>query len=335
MDKKTNISLLECFMRGETSPDEEQILSDWLHSPEAEEQLSIYYQKTWQNSDNELVAEVQGRMFEQVKSQMRNATLELNRRKQKRMMRIKRLFQYAAIILLIIGAGIGGHLYTVSLTVPSTTDKNYLVQTGKGQRANITLPDGTVVWLNSYTQLHYNENYGTTRRIVSLTGEAYFEVAKDKEKPFIVETEGMNVEALGTTFNVKAYKEDSRIVATLFSGSVRVSSDKDNIILSPDENATFERSSGKLIMHKLDNSSYAKMWRNNDLVFNGETLEEIAILLNRMYNVQIVFKSERIKKHRFSGVICNNSLDNVIELISLTSPITYETRGDTIILDNR
>ena len=63
MDKKTNISLLECFMRGETSPDEEQILFDWLHSPEAKEQLSIYYQKTWQNSDNELVAEVQGRMF--------------------------------------------------------------------------------------------------------------------------------------------------------------------------------------------------------------------------------------------------------------------------------
>lgn len=335
MDKETNISLLECFMRGETSPDEEQILFDWLHSPEAKEQLSIYYQKTWQNSDNKLVAEVQGRMFERVKSQMRNATLELNRRKQKRIMQVKRLFQYAAIILLIIGAGIGGHLYTVSLTVPSTTGKNYLVQTGKGQRANITLPDGTVVWLNSYTQLHYNANYGTTQRIVSLTGEAYFEVAKDKEKPFIVETEGMNVEALGTTFNVKAYREDSRIVTTLFSGSVHVSSDKDNVILSPEENATFERSSGKLIMHKPDNPSYAKMWRNNDLVFNGETLEEIAVLLNRMYNVQIVFKSESIKKHSFSGVICNNSLDNVIELISLTSPITYEAHGDTIILDNR
>ena len=266
---------------------------------------------------------------------MHNAAQELNRLKQKRTMRIRRLFQYAAIILLIIGAGIGGHLYTVSLTEPTVTDKSYLVQTGKGQRANITLPDGTVVWLNSYTQLHYNANYGATQRVVSLTGEAYFEVAKDKEKPFIVETAGMNVEALGTTFNVKAYREDSQIIATLFSGSVRVSSDRDNVILSPDENATFERSSGKLIMHKLDNSSYAKMWRNNDLVFNGETLEEIAVLLNRMYNVQIIFKSERIKKHRFSGVICNNSLDNVIELISLTSPITYETRGDTIILGNR
>ena len=335
MEKNTNILLLECFMRGETSPDEEQILSDWLHSQEAKEQLSNYYQETWKGSNNKLIAEVQGRMFERVKSQMHNAVQELNRRKQKRTMRIRRLFQYAAVILLIIIAGIGGHLYTVSQTEPTATDKSYLVQTGKGQRANITLPDGTVVWLNSYTQLHYNANYGATQRVVSLIGEAYFEVAKDKEKPFIVETAGMNVEALGTTFNVKAYREDSQIIATLFSGSVRVSSDRDNVILSPDENATFERRSGKLAIHKPDNSSYAKMWRNNDLVFNGETLEEIAVLLNRMYNVQIAFKSERIKQYRFSGVICNNSLDNVIELISLTSPITYETRGDTIILGNR
>lgn len=196
MEKNTNILLLECFMRGETSPDEEQILSDWLHSQEAKEQLSNYYQETWKGSNNKLIAEVQGRMFERVKSQMHNAVQELNRRKQKRTMRIRRLFQYAAVILLIIIAGIGGHLYTVSQTEPTATDKSYLVQTGKGQRANITLPDGTVVWLNSYTQLHYNANYGATQRVVSLTGEAYFEVAKDKEKPFIVETAGMNVEAL-------------------------------------------------------------------------------------------------------------------------------------------
>lgn len=174
MEKNTNILLLECFMRGETSPDEERILSDWLHSQEAKEQLSNYYQETWKGSNNKLIAEVQGRMFERVKSQMHNAAQELNRLKQKRTMRIRRLFQYAAIILLIIGAGIGGHLYTVSLTEPTVTDKSYLVQTGKGQRANITLPDGTVVWLNSYTQLHYNANYGATQRVVSLTGEAYF-----------------------------------------------------------------------------------------------------------------------------------------------------------------
>lgn len=334
MDKNTNISLLEKFMRGETSRDEEEILSDWLRSPEAGKQLSNYSQEAWENSDNILATEIQGRMFERIKSQMHNTTRKLD--KQKRILRVKRLFQYAAIILMVLGAGVGGHFYTVHQTQQTLIENsNYLVQTGKGQRANITLPDGTVVWLNSYTQLHYNANYGMTQRVVSLTGEAYFEVAKDKEKPFIVETKGMNVEALGTTFNVKAYQEDSRIIATLFSGSVRVSANGGNVILSPDENATFERSSGKLAVHKLENSSYAKMWRNNDLVFNGETLEEIAVLLNRMYNVQIIFKSERIKQYRFSGVICNNSLDNVIELISLTSPITYETCGDTIMLGNR
>lgn len=334
MERNNNIALLESFMRGETSSQEEQLLANWLHSPEAKEQLLDYYQETWNNSGNDLIAEVQGRMFERIKSQM-HATPQLNQQKPKKRFPFRRVLQYAAVVLLVIMAGVGGHLYTTVQVKDTEHNSKYLVQTDKGQRANITLPDGTVVWLNSYTQLQYNADYGTTKRIVSLTGEAYFEVAKNKDKPFIVKAEGVNVEALGTTFNIKAYQEDPHIVATLFSGAVRVSSNENNVILSPDENATYDRNSGKLVIHQLENSSYAKMWRDNELVFNGETLDEIAVLLNRMYNVQIIFKSERIKKYCFSGVICNNSLDNVIELISLTSPITYETRGDTIVLGNR
>lgn len=335
MERNNNIALLESFMRGETSPDEEQVLVDWLRSPEANEQLSNYYRETWINSSQELAAEIQGRMYTNIKKRMHSVHSEPYTQQSKRISPLRYLLQYAAVVLLVLMAGIGGHVYTSSQMKNSPTDKRYLVQTEKGQRANITLPDGTVVWLNSYTQLHYNADYGTTSRVVSLTGEAYFEVAKNKEKPFIVKTQGMDVEALGTTFNVKAYQEDSRIITTLFSGAVRISTDKNKVILSPDENATLERKSGRLAVHKLENSSYAKMWRDNDLVFNGETLEEIAVLLNRMYNVRIVFKSEPIKKYRFSGVICNNSLDNVIELISLTSPITYKADGDTIQLDSK
>lgn len=334
MERNNNIALLESFMRGETSSQEEQLLANWLHSPEAKEELLNYYQETWNNSGNNLTADVQGRMYERIKRQM-HATPQLNQQKPKKRFSFRRVLQYAAVVLLVIMAGVGGHLYTTVQVKDTEHNSKYLVQTDKGQRANITLPDGTVVWLNSYTQLQYNADYGTTKRIVTLTGEAYFEVAKNKDKPFIVKAEGVDVEALGTTFNVKAYQEDPRIVATLFSGAVRVSSNENNVILSPDENATYDRNSGRLSTHQLENSSYAKMWRDNELVFNGETLDEIAVLLNRMYNVQIIFKSERIKKYCFSGVICNNSLDNVIELISLTSPITYETRGDTIVLGNR
>lgn len=335
MERSSNIALLESFMRGETSSQEEQLLANWLHSPEAKEELLDYYQETWNNSGNDLAAEVQRRMYERIKSQMHTIP-QLNQQKTKKRFPLRRVLQYAAVVLLVIMAGVGGHLYT-TVQVKDTEHNNskYLVQTDKGQRANITLPDGTVVWLNSYTQLQYNADYGTTKRIVTLTGEAYFEVAKNKDKPFIVKTEGVDVEALGTTFNIKAYQEDPRVVATLFSGAVRIASNENNVILSPDENATYDRNSGRLVINQLENSSYAKMWRDNELVFNGETLDEIAVLLNRMYNVQIIFKSERIKKYCFSGVICNNSLDNVIELISLTSPITYETRGDTIVLGNR
>lgn len=335
MERSSNIALLESFMRGETSSQEEQLLANWLHSPEAKEELLDYYQETWNNSGNDLAAEVQRRMYERIKSQMHTIP-QLNQQKTKKRFPLRRVLQYAAVVLLVIMAGVGGHLYT-TVQVKDTEHNNskYLVQTDKGQRANITLPDGTVVWLNSYTQLQYNADYGTTKRIVTLTGEAYFEVAKNKDKPFIVKTEGVDVEALGTTFNIKAYQEDPRVVATLFSGAVRIASNEKNVILSPDENATYDRNSGRLVINQLENSSYAKMWRDNELVFNGETLDEIAVLLNRMYNVQIIFKSERIKKYCFSGVICNNSLDNVIELISLTSPITYETRGDTIVLGNR
>jgi len=77
------------------------------------------------------------------------------------------------------------------------------------------------------------------------------------------------------------------------------------------------------------------MWRDNELAFKGETLYDIAIRLNRIYNVQVEFKSEKIKQYRFSGVIKNNSLDNVIEIISLTAPILYEAKEDTIILSEK
>ena len=215
-----------------------------------------------------------------------------------------------------------------------TIQNNHLV-IPKGKTYQLLLSDGTRIWLNSETEITYPTRFVGNKREITLIGEAFFEVAKDKEHPFIVKTDDMEVEALGTTFNVKAYEDDARIIATLFSGSVRVSAGRYNVILSPDEGAIWRRKSGKLAVRKLDNSNYAKMWRDNELVFSGETLEEIAVILNRMYNVQIVFKSDEIKKFRFTGVICNNSLDNIIELISLTSPITYKTVGDTIELNNR
>lgn len=162
-----------------------------------------------------------------------------------------------------------------------------------------------------------------------------FEVAKDSLNRFVVQAGDLAVEALGTSFNVKAYEEDNQAVVTLFQGKVKTSVGRDEAFLLPDQAVTYLKNKGQLKKSTLNDAYRACLWRNNELAFNDEALSEIAVLLNRMYNIQVVFKSEKVKALRFTGVITNNSLDNIIELISLTSPIIYTSKGDTIIIDEK
>ena len=198
----------------------------------------------------------------------------------------------------------------------------------------VVLPDGTRVSLGTRTSFSYDSRYGKSERIVQLEGEAYFEVAKDTTLRFIVKAGEMEVEALGTTFNVKAYQEDGELTTTLFEGKVRTSVGKDEVILKPDESLSFDKSSRRMIVSD-DLAAYARMWKDNELVFKGATMEEVAVMLDRLYNVKVRFTSEKVKHYRFSGVIKNNSLDNVIELISLTAPIMYKKVGGEIIIEER
>ena len=206
---------------------------------------------------------------------------------------------------------------------------------GDGLEADVVvLPDGTRVSLGTRTSFSYDSRYGKSERIVQLEGEAYFEVAKDTTLRFIVKAGEMEVEALGTTFNVKAYQEDGELTTTLFEGKVRTSVGKDEVILKPDESLSFDKSSRRMIVSD-DLAAYARMWKDNELVFKGATMEEVAVMLDRLYNVKVRFTSEKVKHYRFSGVIKNNSLDNVIELISLTAPIMYKKVGGEIIIEER
>lgn len=334
MKNTINIELLDRFMRGETSVEEEQQLLIWFRSEEARADILDFYKNRWQEAKEtpEVASEVQERMYQQIKARMNSLGSKELKQAEAHSISLKRWLQYAAAIILFIGIGVGSHLYTrQSLELHS----EYRVEADKGQRANVTLPDGTKVWLNSHSSLVYAADYGVEERNVSLVGEAFFEVAKDKAHRFVVDAGGLEVEALGTSFNVKAYKEDNAVTTSLFTGRVKVSSSAESVILSEGEQASLNRQSGLLKVDNPEMIEYADMWRNNELAFNGQTLSEIALILNRMYNVEIRFESEKIKDYRFSGVIRNNSLDNVIEIISLTAPIEYRTEGETIYLSGK
>lgn len=292
--------------------------------------VEVLCRKRWKEAANrELPMEVQERMLARIKERMGKQ----EQKKQKSSLLWRGWLSYAAVALVCLVIGMGAHRYMVSTNglMPS----EYAVLADNGQRASVILPDGTKVWLNSHSRLTYTSDYGVKKREVYLSGEAYFEVAKDSLSRFLVNAGGMEVEALGTAFNVKAYKEDTELITTLFEGCVRAAVGNTSVTLSPDQSVVYDKTNRKLSVNRSGNVSHAKLWLANELAFSGESLEEIATTLNRMYSVQIRFLSDKIKEYRFSGVIRNNSLENVFEIISLTAPITYRSVGDTIYLNER
>ena len=205
------------------------------------------------------------------------------------------------------------------------------VQVEVGQKANVYLPDGTHVWLNSAGSLSY-DNTNKKERLVYLQGEAYFEVSKDKTRPFIVRVNDISVEALGTKFDLKAYPDDNYVTAILMEGSIRVSSPLQSAILAPNEKLTVTKSDGQFTKSILWDAGKNVSWINNQLSFEQERLEDIAKILERMYSVHIRFVSEKLKDIRFSGTIKNNNLENVLELIAFVSPIRYARENDSTII---
>uniref|UniRef100_A0AB33IT08 DUF4974 domain-containing protein n=1 Tax=Prevotella sp. GTC17253 TaxID=3236793 RepID=A0AB33IT08_9BACT len=203
-----------------------------------------------------------------------------------------------------------------------------------GQRAHLTLPDGSRVWLNSGSQLNYGADFNQKNRTVELLGEAKFEVAKNPEKHFIVKCSGIQVEALGTVFAVKGYQIDSTVTASLLEGKVRVYNHTSGITLMPMQQIIYNRNQGTFTMREMEDSCEADFWLKGFLYFHDTSLAEMALTLERLYGVNVVFSTNELRKATFTGTIRNNSLQNVLHIISLTYPLRYEIKNNTVVLSN-
>ena len=228
-----------------------------------------------------------------------------------------RLLPWAAAACIAVAGFVGWYNYA---QISARQGHLFEIYTEKGQKTNITLPDGTHVWLNSASKLSYDSRYNLRSREVNLVGEGYFEVAKDPERQFRVNTGNYTVEALGTAFNVKSYPGDRTSVTTLFEGKVRIDDgDGFTTTLDPMEAVAYDTVDGGFTKSGSGRTQFAGLWRNNELIVeSGTTLEKLTELLDREYNIRFVFRSERIKQLRFEGIIKNNNLQNVLQLIGLS-----------------
>lgn len=213
----------------------------------------------------------------------------------------------------------------------ANVNKNNELIIPKGGEYQVMLADGTKVWLNSASRLIYPQSFMGKERRVVLSGEAFFDVAHDAERPFIVETSRMNVKVLGTRFNVNDYDDNEEVSTTLVNGSVEIfSGGQQAFRLVPGEQAYGKEN--ELEKREVNVRLYTS-WIDGKFLFNNTELEEIAKQISRWYDVEIFFSSENVKKVRFTGAIVKfKPLDDLVRMIESTSQVRFSVKGKTIVI---
>lgn len=210
---------------------------------------------------------------------------------------LREVIKIASVVLLTLALGTAYQTYqsarqpivTQSITVPA------------GQYINLTLPDGTAVWLNARTTLTYPVNFNKNQRTIELNGEAYFEVARKKSSPFIVKTDKHLVEVLGTKFNVESYNDNMNFSTTLMEGRVKIISKENpkvSLLLKPDTKAVYEN--GELIVQKVDDYNPYR-WKEGLICFRNESFGSIMRHFEKYYGVTIRINNTSVNTHNYTG----------------------------------
>ena len=228
----------------------------------------------------------------------------------------------------------------------------------RGTKTKIILPDGSQVWLNSDSKLSYGARFNDTIREVSLEGEAYFDVIKDKNRPFVVMTNALNIRVLGTAFNIKSYAQDATIETTLIRGMIEVRKNNESankkIVLIPNEKLIYNKSEALLVRPNNDQNTIAKKlealsittlsknipdssrvetaWIYGRLVFDGDSFVTLAEKMERWYNIKITIQNQSISNNRFSGVFEKENVEEAFKALQLITMFKYDIHDNEILI---
>lgn len=199
-----------------------------------------------------------------------------------------------------------------------------------GQTYQVELSDGTLVTLNAESELVFPSQFEADRRCVTLRGEAFFRVARDESRPFVVETEQLSVQVLGTTFNVSCYSSDPIVRTTLVEGSVKVEQAGNSQIIRPSEQYQYNKETQKKSIEVVDTRLYTS-WVNNEYIFRNATLEDIFTQLGHWYHFIPEYEQENLKNTHFTFTVSREvSLDQIIRLINNTDEVFIERTNHSI-----
>ncbi|MEF9924352.1 MAG: DUF4974 domain-containing protein [Muribaculaceae bacterium] len=326
MERKRLKYLITNLFAGPSTISERADVAKWLDSDDAECDSS----DAWENASNDIESSLKNEIWNNIQPQIK-ATKPAPVTQPSKYFSYRYLKVAALIAVILCSTFTLYMLFNNIIRHNASAGENiYCFEVKAGEKGSMRLSDGTMVHLNSASKISFAGDYNSENRIVNLEGEAYFDVAKNPNKKFIVSCNGLEVEALGTEFNVKAYPSDSIITTSLAQGKVKVSSKEQCVTLLPNDVATYNLKRHTIKASTIDDISIANYWRSGQLVFNSEPLSSIAKTIERMYGVKINIKDAKLKEMRFTGTIQNSSLNNVMHVISLSYPLSYSINDSVI-----
>lgn len=328
MDNERYLWLVTKSITGEITPDEEAELEEILKNfPDIHARYDVI-EKYWkqevyynQSSDaEEALTKVLARI-NKGKPAVKTRTLAFSR------------LVAAAIVIISIGVGLYAYRFLNDKPIPLIEKYN-----GKGSRSMITLADGSRIWLNSDSKIRYPKTFADNSREVFLTGEAFFNVAADSERPFYIHLNDASIKVVGTSFNVKAYANEEKIETSVVSGKVAFMPKAQNtqvyidtLLLRKSDKVIYSAFSGE-IQTEVTNTLDDKEWINGKLIYKSETLESIARQLERSFGKKVFIKDPKIAQRQFTATFDDSSLNEIMYYLSLTSQFKYTITDSTLVI---
>ncbi|KOH45294.1 FecR family protein [Sunxiuqinia dokdonensis] len=267
------------------------------------------------------------------------------------------IWKVAALFIFAFLLGFSITQLTSSNDFVGLAENQYHIEVPRGAKISLDLADGTSVWLNAGSRLSYSNAFNLEDRTVHLVGEGYFEVAENKQIPFLVKADGVVVKAIGTAFNVKAYPDEALVEATLVEGIIDVSEGRQTIRLEPNQKVSFIRNSAHLvdqtnaqgeneqlaadsqsirtvnIIHTRNiNPNLYTSWRSQRWIFERAKLAEFTKILERRYDVKVYVMDNELNDYKISGSIHQQTLDQLLNAVRLTVPINYKIINNEVLL---
>ncbi|MGQ7870973.1 FecR domain-containing protein [Sunxiuqinia sp. sy24] len=326
MDDQHIEFLITRKLSGEATPKELAQLEAWICSNEQNQRNFEQIRRIWKNSKRPISSQDVQRALSNVKATIHK---EEQRIPQRRL--VQRWMQAAAVIAMPLLLALGWYLGNQSIG----SEKLYSeLIAPEGQVAECILADGTHVWLNAGSKLQYDPAFSGKNRQVKLTGEAYFEVSHNPQKPFLVSTKQLQVKVLGTSFNVRAYSDENKVETVLEEGSVEMMligyPNQNPVKIKPGERAVYSSEKRNIQIQEADTYLHTA-WRDRKFVFKDADLKTILYHLERFYKVRFHLKNEAMGETRFRGTFeYDQNILDALEAIEQTTSIRFRVDGRDI-----